>query len=166
MYKKILITIAITIFAITGIAVASDLPATGELVVNTDGDIKVAVSGGKVTISIPVLSDQIPINTKWHIHESHAVTDGNVPWPLDTAKDYSLYNTVRNGNILTATIDLPNANFVWYRIWGSDNHRWLYINQGSLYNKLDKKGNPGYEFVVDTRNGTVHTVPGNYETRP
>lgn len=166
MYKRILIMIAIAIFAIAGIAVAGELPDNGQLANKADGEIQITVAGGKVTIAVPVLSDQIPLNTKWHLHESHATTDGNTPWPLDTAKDYSLYNTERNLNILTAAVDLPNTNFVWYRVWGSDNKNWLYINPGSKYHRLDKKGKPGYEFVVDTRTGEVLTVSANYDVRP
>jgi hypothetical protein len=137
------------------------------------GEITFSVSNGTLTIKVPVSPGQVSEgklqSADWTISASVSYTDGK-KWTLIGSENHELVTAKAENGVITATFRLPaqGNGYFWPRVWGQAKSApgapWLFINQSSVYCRMDKKGNPGYEAIVGT-NGEVRPVPKTLDNR-
>lgn len=156
-------------------AAFAELPEAGEIVVEgKGGEFKPSFSeDGNVLVDVPILPVQIQkeglATTNWQLYASVAYPKGK-QWmliPQDNIEKYTIETSKNDGMLNGEIVPADNHRYVWVRVWGKDklSGKWLWIDQASKYMRLDKKGNPGYEVIVDLVTGEPSSVPDTYKTR-
>lgn len=168
--------IALALMLISGFgqtAFAAELPKDGEIVVGggKGGEFSASCSDGEIVIKAPVLTSQLKKEglktTKWQLYGSQTFSrdDQWVTIPEDNDEDYAI-GAVNESNVLTSHVE-PYGDYRFYRfrVWGKDivSGKWLWIDPSSPFYRLNKKGEPSYEFIADMVNcGEVFKVPEGY----
>lgn len=154
-----------------------ELPKTGNAAIpsisNYEGgdDLKiVGIGEGTLNLLIPVSAVQEFYSNKnlvWSINVSMARAD-NQRWKSINNNEFSVFVQKKENGYLLVSIKLPTnseSDWFWIRLTGRNNGtrgedlRRLWINLGSAYARLDSKGYPAYELLIDTKNRTFLAVP-------
>lgn len=122
---------------------------SGEVTIRTD---KV----GGALVEVPIASSQ---SGTPRLYRSYARASNNV-WAQSTDGKYEIATKASAGY---AKADLVLGQGIYrVRMWGKVGKAWMFINQASEFCRADAKGDPAYEFIVNTTTGEVMPVPNDY----
>jgi len=168
MLTKKLLTVLIVVLLLSplaAIAAEEGPPKFGGYQVTVQNpEILISTADKAVNIEIPILGKQRE-DKNWVICASYAYA-GKDKWFLVAQEKYELETKLLN-HTAKAILPLPEKEtWFWIRAWGkNDKGEWMHINQASSFCRPDKKGQPGYEFLVNIKDRITLPVSSSYEIR-